>query len=297
MRIFVTALMCIYLSIAVPVFSEELQVRYPSIQHPYYAKRDVYFVTLLKMALERSGEEFKLINVDFSEYSERRSMLLLQSHQYDVHWINTTAERERELLPVRIPLCKGVIGWRAFFIRQGDQKLFDKIDSVAGLRPLVFVQGHDWADVDILVKNGLSVERAPNWEGLFKMIALGRAQLFPRSIFEIIAEQNEPAAKGLAIEDSIILRYPAAYYFFVEKTNVRLKNALERGLLKSIEDGSFDRWFFATFGEQLLQLNLEHRKILSIENPELQNLMPINDERLWFSIEWFKKAKEKYTKP
>ena len=79
-----------------------------SIQHPYFAKRDVYFVSLLRMALERSGEAYKLINVDFSEYSERRSVLLLQSNQYDVHWMNTTAEREQELLPVRIPLCKGL---------------------------------------------------------------------------------------------------------------------------------------------------------------------------------------------
>ena len=30
--------------------------------------------------------------------------------------MNTTAEREQELLPVRIPLCK-VIGWRAFYSR------------------------------------------------------------------------------------------------------------------------------------------------------------------------------------
>lgn len=296
MRVIVVALLCWLLSVTKPVFAEVLQVRYPSIQHPYYAKRDVYFVTLLKMALERSGEPFTLVSTDFSEYSERRSVLLLQSDQYDVHWLNTTAAREQELLPVRIPLCKGVIGWRAFFIRPADRTVFDKIRSIEGLRPFIFVQGHDWADVDILTKNGFLVERAPNWEGLFKMVALGRAQLFPRSIFEIIAEQNEPEAKGLAIENTLILRYPAAYYFFVEKRNIRLKNALERGLLKSIEDGSFDQWFFTTFGDQLLLLNLEQRNVLSIENPELKDTMPVNDERLWFSVEWFKKAKAKYAK-
>jgi hypothetical protein len=280
---------------ALPTYAEELRVRYPSIQHPYYAKRDVYFVTLLRMALERSGEPYKLINVDFSEYSEHRSVLLLQSDQYDVHWINTTAARERELLPVRIPLGKGVIGWRAFFIRTSDQPIFDKIDTIDKLRPLIFVQGHDWADSDILEKNGFKVTRAPNWEGLFKIVSLGRAQVFPRSIFEIIAEQKEPFAADLTIEKNIILRYPAAYYFFVTKKNERLKNALERGLMKSIEDGSFDQWFFTTFGDQLMQLNLEKRRILSIDNPDLQ--MPTNDERLWFSIEWFKKAKAKYAKP
>ncbi|RZA08526.1 MAG: diguanylate cyclase [Moraxellaceae bacterium] len=294
MRIFLLIFSLLWAS-AWPVYAEELSVRYPSIQHPYYAKRDIFFVTLLRMALERSGEPYKLINVDFSEYSEHRSVLLLQSDQYDVHWMNTTAARERELLPVRIPLCKGVIGWRAFFIRPADQPVFDKIDTIEKLRPLIFVQGHDWADSDILEKNSFKVTRAPNWAGLFKIVSLGRAQVFPRSIFEIIAEQKEPFSADLTIEKNIILRYPAAYYFFVTKKNERLKNALERGLIKTIEDGSFDQWFFATFGDQLMQLNLEKRRILSIDNPDLQ--MPTNDERLWFSIEWFKKAKEKYAKP
>lgn len=277
-----------------PVAAEELSVRYPSIQHPYYAKRDVYFVTLLKMALERSGEAYKLINVDFSEYSERRSVLLLQSDQYDVHWMNTTAEREHELLPVRIPLCKGVIGWRAFFIRPEDQGRFDKINTIEDLRPLIFVQGHDWADSEILQKSGFLVERAPNWAGLFKMVAIGRAHLFPRSIFEIIAEQKEPSSQGLAIEKNLLLRYPAAYYFFVKKGNQRLQNALERGLMKSVEDGSFDQWFFTTYGDQLMQLNLEQRRLLTIDNPDPQKTPAMQDNRLWFNIEWYKQAKQKY---
>lgn len=277
-----------------PIAAQELLVRYPSIQHPYFAKRDVYFVSLLRMALERSGEAYKLINVDFSEYSERRSVLLLQSNQYDVHWMNTTAEREQELLPVRIPLCKGVIGWRAFFIRSGDQARFDQVNNIHDLRPFIFVQGHDWADSDILQKNGFLVERAPNWAGLFKMVSMGRAQLFPRSIFEIIAEQKEPSSQGLSIEQNLLLRYPAAYYFFVAKNNPRLQKALERGLMKSIEDGSFDQWFFSTYGDQLTQLNLEQRRILSIENPDLHKDPALQDSRLWFSIEWYKQAKEKY---
>jgi hypothetical protein len=285
------------LAIIPPVRADELVVRYPSIQHPYYAKRDVYFVTLLKMALERSGEPYSLVNVNFSEYSERRSVLLLQTNQYDVHWINTTAERETQLLPVKIPLCKGVIGWRAFFIRPADQAVFDQIKSLEQLRQLTFVQGHDWADSDILEKDGFKVERAPNWAGLFKMVTIWRAQLFPRSIFEIIAEQKESASAGLAIEKSIILRYPAAYYFFVTKQNERLKNALERGLIKSIEDGSFDQWFFTTFGEQLSQLNLEQRRVLSIDNPDLKQQPHLHDSRLWFSIEWFQKAQIRFTKP
>lgn len=273
----------------------ELKVRYPSVQHPYYAKRDVYFVGLLKMALERSGEDYTLTDVPFSAYSEERSVLLIQSDQYDVHWLNTTAERERELSPVRIPLYKGAIGWRTFFITPKMQREFSQASSVQDLKKYVFAQGHDWADVEILLKNGFAVERASNWQGLFKMVSLDRAQAFPRSIVEIVAEQKEDAAKDLVIENTLILRYPAAYYFFVAKDNQKLTSALERGLRRSIRDGSFDRLFFETFGQQMSQLNLEQRQVISVEHPNLQNQLPMDDEQLWFSIEWFKQAQPRFS--
>lgn len=277
--------------------SEPLKVRYPSVKHPYFAKRDAYFVNLLAMALERSGEEYELIDVVFSEYSEKRSVLLIQSDHYDVHWINTTADREQELLPIRIPLYKGVIGWRALLIKPEMQATFDQVDSVQDLKRFVFAQGHDWADVEILVENGFAVERSSNWGGLFKMVNLDRAQAFPRSIVEIVAEQKEEVAKDLAIERNLILRYPAAYYFFVAKDNLRLKNAIERGLQNSLQDGSFDRLFFETFGEQISLLNLQQRKILSIDHPNLQNQMPIGNKQLWFSVEWFTQLQQRFTKP
>ncbi|MBC6905776.1 diguanylate cyclase [Saccharophagus sp. K07] len=270
--------------------AEVLEVRYPSVQHPYYAKRDAYFVTLLEMALERSGEPYRLVGVKLPDYSEKRSVLLLQSKQYDAHWLNTTPEREQELLPIRIPLDKGAIGWRAFLIRPDRQSVFDQIQSADDLKKQVFVQGHDWPDAPVLLENGFAVERSSNWQGLFRMVVLNRAQAFPRSILEISAEQSESVAEGLVIEKNLILRYPAAYYFFVEKNNLKLAAAIERGLKKSVADGSFDEFFFKNFGEPISDLNLQSRRVISIDYPALK----IEDESLWFSKEWFEKIKAKH---
>lgn len=274
------------------IAADRLQVRYPAVQHAYYSKRDVYYVTLLTMALQRSGEPYELIDVKLPDYSEKRSVLLIESDQYDVHWLNTTPEREQQLLPVRVPLDKGAIGWRAFFIRPEMQPRFDKVESAEDLKSLVFVQGHDWPDVPILLQNGFAVERSSNWDGLFRMVALKRAQVFPRSIVEISAEQNEDVAEGLVIEKNLILRYPAAYYFFVAKDNARLANALERGLKKSFQDGSFDKLFYQTFGGPIADLDLQSRRVISIDYPELK----IEDESLWFSKEWFAKLQEQFKK-
>lgn len=271
------------------------KVYYPAVQHPYFAKRDVYFVKLLEMALERSGEEYELIAVNFSEYSEKRSVLLIQSGQYDLHWLNTTADRERELLPVRIPLYKGAIGWRAMFIRPEMQSEFAKVKTVEDLKKFVFVQGHDWADVEILLENGFALERSSNWLGLFKMVALGRADALPRSVVEILEEKKEEVAKELAIERSLILHYPAAYYFFVDKNNQKLQRMLETGLRNSLHDGSFDRLFFETFGEQIAKLQLHKRRVISVEHPKLQQQLPIDDKTLWFSASWFEEIQKKHS--
>lgn len=272
--------------------ADTLQVRYPFVQHPYYTKRDVYYIKLLNMALERSGEIYRLQGVKLPEYSEKRSVILIQTNQYDLHWLNTTPEREQELLPVRIPLEKGAIGWRTFFIRPEMQAAFDRIQTAEDFKSLIFVQGHDWPDVPILLTNGFAVEQSSNWPGLFKMVAMNRAQGFPRSIIEIVAEQKEEVAKSLVIEQNLILHYPAAYYFFVAKENLRLRDALERGLKNSIADGSFDAWYLDTFGAALAQLNLEKRRVISIANPAIR----IEDPAHWFSVAWFEEARRRFEK-
>src|SRR5690606_34416962 len=125
------------LTMTLVAYGDILEVRYPAVQHSYYAKRDTYYVTLLSMALERAGEPYELIGVKFPDYSEKRSVLLIQSDQYDVHWLNTTPEREKELLPVRVPLDKGAIGWRVFFVRPDRQPIFDKIQTADELKTQV----------------------------------------------------------------------------------------------------------------------------------------------------------------
>lgn len=273
--------------------AQALTVRYPAVQDPYYSARDVYFVKLLEMALSESKGEYQLQGIKYPSYSENRSVLFLKAGEYDVHWLNTTAEREAEVEPIKIPLYKGVIGWRAFFIKDGRQQEFDKTNNVEDLQKYVFVQGHDWADIDILKNSDLKVEVASNWTGLFKMIDLKRADIFPRSIIEI-EEENNKFGDGLIIENKIVLQYPSAYYFFVNKSNLQLKTAIENGLKAIVADGRFDRLFFDTIYPKIVDLDVENRRIIKIDRPSLKASMPLENKALWFSVDWFSWAKNKY---
>lgn len=283
-------ILCLWLMSAVvwghsdDMTSAPVKVAYPDIQHPYYAERDRYFHALLKLALEKSGEAYQMVPVPLPEYSENRSVHFITSEQYDVHWLNTTRDRETKLLPIRIPLYKGAIGWRAFIIKPSMQKAFARVRSVKDLRKFIAAQGHDWADLEILRANDLPVEPSANWEGMFTMVKLDRVQYFPRSIVEILDESRLPAAHGLTIEDTLILKYPAAYYFFVKPGNTELARILEKGLQAAVADKSFDELFARFFGDRILPLNLEKRRILSVPNPMLEKQMPLDRPELWFSL-------------
>ena len=274
--------------------AQTLTVRYPAVQHPYYSERDQYFVKILKMALSESGWQHEIESINFPAYSENRSVVFLKAKQYDVHWLNTTVEREAEVEAIKIPLYKGVIGWRALLIKDGRQPEFDQVKTIEDLQRYLFIQGHDWADIEILKNNQLRVEGSSNWAGLFKMVDLGRVDAFPRSIVEIV-EEHHKYGEGLKIEKGVILQYPSAYYFFVHKDNTELKAAIESGLNTIIQDGRFDRIFFETFLSKIEPLNIEHRRVFSIERLALKNSMPLEDEHLWFSVDWYKRMKAQYS--
>lgn len=262
---------------------QSLRVRYPAVQHFYYQARDAYYVRLLETALSRTGRPFVLEAVPLAEYSEERSVRFLLEGHYRVHWLNTTAAREAVLRPVRIPLEKGAIGWRAFFIRPESAAEFAAIDSLEELRAQVLAQGHDWADVDILRGSGLKVERNPSWAGLFQMILKRRADAFPRSIAEIAAEARVDEARGLMIEPTLLLHYPAAYYFFVAPDDIELAKALEQGLRAMQADGTLDAMFFEQYGPAIEALQVGQRRVISIHNPALENQMPLDEPDLWFN--------------
>lgn len=50
------------------------------------------------------------------------------------------------MLPVRIPLLKGLMGCRISIINKKNRKKFAKIKSVEELKKLTALQGHDYFD-------------------------------------------------------------------------------------------------------------------------------------------------------
>lgn len=261
---------------ALPVCAERLSVRYP-----LEAERETYPIKVLTLALKKSGVEYTMAAFPAEMAQSRALMQLAQGHDITITWTMTSKEREQGLLPIRIPIDKGLLGWRLFLINKKDQAEFAKVKSLTDLKLHTAGQGHDWPDTAILQSSGLSVQVAPKYDNLFRMLQVRRFDYFPRSVMEIWDEQKRFAQNGVVVEETLLVQYPAPYYFFVNKNDKALASAIENGLNIAIKDGSFDVLFNQAFGDAILRAHLNTRTRLQLNNPLLPAETPLSRKELW----------------
>ncbi|MCP3924721.1 MAG: amino acid ABC transporter substrate-binding protein [Desulfobacterales bacterium] len=251
-------------------------------------QRNLYYFDVLRLALDKTIDtdgpyKFKMAK---SAMLQRRSIESLATGQLiDVMWTMTSKKREERLLPIRIPILKGLLGHRVFIIRKQDKEKFALINTLEDLKKLTAGQGHDWPDTVILKANGLKVMAGSNYDGLFHMLQHGRFDYFPRGVNEPWAEIRLHKNKGLIVETTLLLEYPAPLYFFVNKQNLKLADRIERGLRLAIQDNSFDRLFRNhPANKEIFDLaNMKNRKIFKLKNPLLPPETPLKERALWYT--------------
>ena len=259
------------------------------IRHNYAAgnPKEELALDILKLALETApGNETYSFRSVPEFLSEGRLMQTLEDGDIDVAWAGTQSEYEERLRPIRVPIFKGLLGHRIFIIRQGDQARFNRVQSLDDLREIPGGQGRFWGDTKILQHSNLNIITTSKYENLFPMLEGGRFDYFPRGVHEPWSEVKSRPELNLTVEKRILLIYPLPMYFFVEKSDKDLAGAIEQGLRRSIEDGSFDEFFFnrPIIKNALEQANLAERLVLRIPNPNLSPQTPLEEKQLWLDI-------------
>lgn len=259
-----------------------IAITYPLPENPGDQRGD-FPLNLLRLALEKTSTPYQLRPAKLI-MQQGRSMAELESGngRISVLWTMTSPERESRLLPIRIPIDKGLFGWRVAIIKADRFDLFNGVETPKQLRAFVAGQGHDWPDTAILKAAGLPVNTSYNYESLFLMLSSGRFDYFPRSILELVPEVESHRELGLMIEPNLVIHYPVAIYFFVNKHNKVLHDAIENGLELAIKDGSFNKLFYKTYGADIERARLAERRIIQIDNPLLPRETPLNRPELWF---------------
>jgi hypothetical protein len=239
---------------------------------------------ILKLALSHTAP-----NTTYKQASSNLSRGALtseiESGQIDVMWAGAS-ELENQLRPVRIPILKGLLGHRIFIIRKGDQSKFDNITSLTQLKALQAGQGKNWGDTTILKSAGIPTVTTFKYANLFPMLEGGRFDYFPRAVHEPWSEVTSRPELGLTIEKKIMLIYPFAMYFYVGKNNRELHDLIYQGFEQAIQDGSFDKLFFANpmIKDVLSKAHLAERRVFRINNPNMHPDTPTDRQEFWLDV-------------
>ncbi|WP_415895750.1 substrate-binding periplasmic protein [Neptuniibacter sp. PT34_22] len=246
-----------------------------------------YFVTLLQMMLDNTSSEYGHSNVSHVVRMEqgRAFYELKRGEIIDVYWAGTSIVREEEFTAIRIPLLKGLLGYRLSIIREDSRSNFQEIRSLEDLRKYTACQGRHWPDSDILESAGIAVRRGPIYELMFGQLAAGRCDFFPRGIHEGGPELTARREKypNLRLFSDTIVYYPFPMYFFVRKGNIELAKRLELGLERAINSGEFDQLLEThPITSTLFPLTQWGEKnIIAISNPLLPRDTPVTNSRYW----------------
>ena len=194
---------------------------------------------------------------------------------------------DHRLIPVRIPIDRGMLGYRVLVIRTTEQPRFDAIASLDDLKAIRFGLLDWWEDVPIMRDAGLAVVPGTSFEGLFHMLKAHRFDALSRGAGEVEPEMADrrTAFPGLAIERHLLLHYPMPVYFWFPATQDGRDRAerVREGLQAMERDGSLAELFLDEFGPMIRDLDLDHRHVIELPNPLLDGKDPVDDRSLWYS--------------
>lgn len=247
-------------------------------------KEELMF-SVLKLVMSKVDSDVTYIQND-QELNTARAIGAVESKTFDVMWGGSTSTYEDKMLPVRIPALKGLLGHRIFIIRAADQEKFNQINTLEDLKRFKPGLGTLWGDTKIMKLAGIPTVTTIKYPNLFLMLEGGRFDYFPRALHEPWVEVKSRPELNLAIDKHLMLIYPFAQYFYVEKSNKALHDKIYKGFEMAIEDGSYDKLFFnhPMIKDVLEQANLKQRKVIRIKNATMHPDTPFDRKEFWLDL-------------
>ncbi len=258
-------------------------------------ERDKYKTDLFKLILDNSGLDYNLYYCRYpgDHYAQIERV---KNGTITVQSFGASQELENELIPIRVPIFKGLLGYRIFLINKNDQYKFDNINSLKDLRKLTGLQGTGWTDVKIMKDAGLH-QRTVSGMAIFRMLNRGgRGDYFSRAVYEAVGELQTLKTRyhNITIEKHIFLTYPFAMYFFVSPKYPDLAQKIRKGFLKIVKSGQFDNFFYSHpyIRSAIEKANLTQRVRIEIPNKYLSPQTKSLPETYWFDMDKFQAFKK-----
>ncbi|WED20538.1 transporter substrate-binding domain-containing protein [Vibrio sp. JC009] len=248
------------------------------------AKEELTF-EILQLALSKSapGTQYQQSS---EKLNDARLINEVEANRIDVMWAGAAPEREQRMLTVRVPILKGLLGHRIFIIRSEDQAKFARIKTLSDLKKYNAGQGTFWGDTKVLKNAAIPTVTTIKYGNLFPMLEGGRFDYFPRAVHEPWTEVKSRPELNLVVDKNVMLVYPFAMYFFVNKENRELHDKIYQGFETAISDGSFDKLFFnhPMIKDVLNKANLKQRTVFRIDNQNMHPDTPYDRAEFWLDV-------------
>jgi hypothetical protein len=231
-----------------------------------------YYPQLLKLALEKTLETdgpFELVQATQALTSLRQAAELKNNGMVSLIWDSSDAQREADLLPIKVSLLRNLHDYRVLLIRAEDARRFAQVRTLNDLRSLTAGAGVNWPSTEALRYNKMPVVTSVDYVKLFPMLRAKRFDYILRGVHAGFNEERSYGSTGLIVERTLFLRYPGRFYFFVNKANTALADRVERGLHIALEDGSFDKLFQSVGDFRLSEAEIKsgRRRVIEFAHP------------------------------
>jgi hypothetical protein len=246
------------------IFNKPLSLNDPRYSYSYELMKLIYKAT----------PEYGHAQIKTSELTMTRSRIFQELKKGTL--VNVVAESPQKtwdsnLIAVPIPIKKGIQGFRVFIIKAKNVEKLAKIKNITSLKSLHTGSGRDWSTRLVMEKSGFVVVTANGYESLFAMLSKERFTTFGRGINEAYQEVQSHLAlfPNFVVDEHILLKIPLATYFYVSPSFPELADRIKVGLLRLIENGDFDHFFFEKYCPDILKANMHKRVTLEINNPQV----------------------------
>jgi hypothetical protein len=241
-------------------------------------RREDYSTALVILALEKTKAEYgdyQIVNAP--AMNTARSIYSLESGKYPNMLIELSYEKKMEeefnFIYIDFPVELGIVGYRICFASPQVYEELKKVKKLEDLKKYTIGQGAAWVDTAVLRHNGFNVIEISNFNSIFKLVEMGRIDLFCRGANELQKEYEAQKHSGLLhYDESFVLQYDLPRFYYLNKNSTLAKERLEKGLALAYQDGSVKKIWEQYFLERVEFAKLKQRRVFHLENPEVESL-------------------------
>lgn len=242
----------------------ESVVRFPG-RAPDVDRRIEYAAELLALCLAKSGRPYRLELIDAMSTPRARGAAMRR--EVDVVVMPNTTANTGGLLPIRLPLRRGLLGVRLLLSRAERATALMDVESLDALkRDFRLGYGSYWMDRDTMQRLGFRMVGVDSYTGLFDGLRAGRFDYLSRGVNELAIERADPrlAGRDLVVVPGIALFYPLDHYFWVHPRNPTLAADIDTGFRRALADGSYAALFVRFHAEAMRDIRMHERSVIHV---------------------------------